>query len=94
MDEWQKEPEPSMFSEERESPEWKTLRSNVHKTQLFYGYAAEEKTSRILNWDTPGSGFLFIIPKEPEKLFIIPGMCDRCVIFAVVQYACKPKVND
>ena len=68
--------------------------SNVHKTQLFYGYAAEEKTSRILNRDTPGSGFLFIIPKEPEKLLIFPGMCDRCVIFAVVQYACKPKVND
>ena len=73
MDEWQKEPEPSMLSEERELPEWKTLRSNVHKTQLFYGYAAKEKPSRILNRDTPGSGFLFIIPKEPEKIFYYSG---------------------
>ena len=59
MDEWQKEPELSMLSEERESSKWRTPGSDVHKTQLFYGYAAKEKPSRILNRDTPGSGFLF-----------------------------------
>ena len=30
MDEWQKEPEPSMLSEERESSKWRTSGSDVH----------------------------------------------------------------